>query len=83
MNSDNITRTGAFRDVLTKADFEHIYLDFFEISSNITGLQSSQVVGKIPFVNASGANKPVNLTIDNKVPFQKQNGTTSNFSLII
>jgi len=83
MNSDNITRTGAFRDMLTKADFEHIYLDFFEISSNITGLQNSQVIGKIPFVNASGANKPVSLTIDNKIPFQKQNGSQSNFNLII
>jgi hypothetical protein len=46
-------------------------------------LQSSQVVGKIPFVNAAGSDKPVNLTTDNKVPFQKQDGTESNFSLII
>ncbi len=41
------------------------------------------VTGTIPFVNSAGVNKPLSLTIDKKVPFQKSNGTTSNLSLIL
>lgn len=76
MQSDNITRTGAFRDALTKADFEYIYSDLSTLYTDV-----SQAAGKIPFVNGSGVNKPLSLSLDNKVPFQKQNGTQSNFNL--
>lgn len=76
MQSDNITRTGAFRDALTKADFEYIHADLSTLYTDV-----SQAAGKIPFVNGSGVNKPLSLSLDNKVPFQKQNGTQSNFNL--
>jgi len=76
MQSDNITRTGAFRDTLTKADFEYIHADLTTLYTDV-----SQAAGKIPFVNGSGVNKPLSLSLDNKVPFQKQNGTQSNFNL--
>ena len=76
MNIDNITRTKSYRDNLSKSDFEHIYNDIYSINGSI-------VTGTIPFVNSAGVDKPLSLTIDKKVPFQKANGTTSNLSLII
>ena len=76
MNIDNITRTKSYRHNLNKADFEHIYNDMYSINGSI-------VTGTIPFVNSAGIDKPLSLTIDKKVPFQKANGTTSNLSLII
>jgi hypothetical protein len=76
MNIDNITRTKSYRDNLSKSDFEHIYTDMYSINGSI-------VTGSIPFVNSAGVDKPLSLTIDKKMPFQKANGTTSNLSLII
>lgn len=76
MNIDNITRTKSYRDNLSKSDFEHIYNDMYSINASI-------VTGTIPFVNSTGVDKPLSLTIDKKMPFQKANGTTSNLSLII
>ena len=76
MNIDNITRTKSYRDNLSKSDFEHIYTDMYSINGSI-------VTGTIPFVNSAGVDKPLSLTIDKKVPFQKANGTTSNLSLIL
>ena len=76
MNIDNITRTKSYRDNLSKSDFEHIYTDMYSINGSI-------VTGSIPFVNSAGLDKPLSLTIDKKMPFQKANGTTSNLSLII
>ena len=76
MNIDNITRTKSYRDNLSKSDFEHIYNDMYSINGSI-------VTGSIPFVNSVGVDKPLSLTIDKKMPFQKANGTTSNLSLII
>ena len=76
MNIDNITRTKSYRDNLSKSDFEHIYNDMYSINGSI-------VTGSIPFVNSAGVDKPLSLTIDKKMPFQKANGTTSNLSLII
>lgn len=76
MNIDNITRTKSYRDNLSKSDFEHIYTDMYSINGSI-------VTGSIPFVNSAGFDKPLSLTIDKKMPFQKANGTTSNLSLII
>ena len=76
MNIDNITRTKSYRDNLSKSDFEHIYNDMYSINGSI-------VTGTIPFVNSDGVDKPLSLTIDKKMPFQKANGTTSNLSLIL
>ena len=76
MNIDNITRTKSYRDNLSKSDFEHIYIDMYSINGSI-------VNGSIPFVNNSGSDKPLSLTIDKKVPFQKSNGIDSNLSLIL
>ena len=76
MNIDNITRTKSYRDNLSKSDFEHIYTDMYSINGSI-------VTGSIPFVNSVGFDKPLSLTIDKKMPFQKANGTTSNLSLIL
>lgn len=76
MNIDNITRTKSYRDNLSKSDFEHIYTDMYSINASI-------VTGTIPFVNSAGVDKPLSLTIDKKMPFQKANGTTSNLSLIL
>ena len=76
MNIDNITRTKSYRDNLSKSDFEHIYNDMYSINGSI-------VTGTIPFVNSAGVDKPLSLTIDKKMPFQKANGTTSNLSLIL
>lgn len=76
MNIDNITRTKSYRDNLSKSDFEHIYTDMYSINGSI-------VTGTIPFVNSDGVDKPLSLTIDKKMPFQKANGTTSNLSLIL
>jgi hypothetical protein len=76
MNIDNITRTKSYRDNLSKSDFEHIYTDMYSINGSI-------VTGTIPFVNSAGVDKPLSLTIDKKMPFQKANGTTSNLSLIL
>ena len=76
MEIDNITRTKSYRDNLSKSDFEHIYNDMYSINGSI-------VTGTIPFVNSTGVDKPLSLTIDKKMPFQKSNGTTSNLSLII
>ena len=76
MNIDNITRTKSYRDNLSKSDFEHIYNDMYSINGSI-------VTGSIPFVNSAGVDKPLSLTIDKKMPFQKANGTTSNLSLIL
>lgn len=76
MEIDNITRTKSYRDNLSKSDFEHIYNDMYSINGSI-------VTGTIPFVNSAGIDKPLSLTIDKKMPFQKANGTTSNLSLIL
>jgi hypothetical protein len=76
MNIDNITRTKNYRHNLNKADFEHIYTDMYSINGSI-------VSGSIPFVNNAGSNKPLPLTIDKKIPFQKSNGTDSNLNLIL
>ena len=76
MEIDNITRTKSYRDNLSKSDFEHIYNDMYSINGSI-------VTGSIPFVNSAGVDKPLSLTIDKKMPFQKSNGTTSNLSLIL
>lgn len=76
MNIDNITRTKTYRDYVSKADFEHIYNDMYSINAGI-------VTGTIPFVNSAGVDKPLPLTIDKKVPFQKSDGITSNLSLIL
>ena len=76
MNIDNITRTKSYRDNLSKSDFEHIYTDMYLINGSI-------VSGSIPFVNNAGSNKPLPLTANKKVPFQKSNGTDSNLNLIL
>lgn len=76
MNIDNITRTKSYRDNLSKSDFEHIYTDMYSINGSI-------VNGSIPFVNNAGSDKPLALTANKKIPFQKSNGTDSNLNLIL
>ena len=76
MEIDKIIRSNSYRYYINTADFEHIYNDLYSINNSI-------VTGTIPFVNSAGVNKPLSLTIDKKIPFQKSNGTTSNLSLIL
>lgn len=83
MNIDNIIRSKSFRKFINTEDFEHIYNDMVNINNSIDSVNNSIVSGSIPFVNNAGNDKPLPLTANKKVPFQKSNGTDANLNLIL